>query len=81
MEDGPHTGAIKRSITDRARDDFMSFAATGTDVRLGRRIAVFAVGRVGQLQTSASACFFCLYTWGPPSEKVVDSIDLHPLVL
>ena len=49
VEDGPHTDAMKGSITDRTRDNFMAFATAGADAGLGRREAVFVVGRMGLL--------------------------------
>ena len=55
MKDGPHTGAMKGTITDAAQNDFMVFAAAGADARLGRREAVFAVGRTRLLETPANS--------------------------
>ena len=55
MEDGPHTGAIKGSTTNRTRDDLMAFAAACVDARLGRRESVFAVGRSRLLQTPTTS--------------------------
>ena len=44
VEDRPHIGAMKGLITDRLRDDLMTFVSAGANVRLGRRKSVFAVG-------------------------------------
>ena len=55
MEDGPHTGAMKGSIIYRARNYFMVFVAAEADAGLGRREAVFAVGRTRLLETPANS--------------------------
>ena len=62
LEDGPHTDATKGSIPDRTRDDLIAFPATGVDVRLERREAVFVVewARLVQTPLYSSLCVVAL---------------------
>ena len=76
MEERPHTGAMKRPITDRTRDDLMAFAAARVDARLS---GCSWAGRTVSDTTNVVA--LCRFTQSPPSEKVVDVIDPTQLEL
>ena len=63
VEDGPHTDAMKGSVTNRTRNDRMAFAAGRRYARFRRRKTVFAARRSGLLKTPANY-WLCVVAFG-----------------